>query len=293
MTIREILLKKYVQYKLSPLDREILLSLALKKSKEFILAHPEKKLSASQAKKFNSFCARRANSEPIAYITGRKEFYGLDFSVNKNVLIPRPETELLIENVLNRIQKTRYKMPDAMIDIGTGSGNIIISIAKNIPNVFQKKINFFAIDVSKESLKVAKKNAGKNKVERKINFIQSDMLEYFLKRKTKFENIFIAANLPYVSHDIYKRNYKNLKYEPKLALYSNENGLTHYTKIFRQIRSLLAIHCTLFIEISPEQKPPIYLIIKEYWPKAEISFFKDLAGKWRLVEIKIVRQFPA
>jgi release factor glutamine methyltransferase len=287
MTIQEILRKTYLRYKLSPLDAGILLSLAGNMPREFILAHPEKKLSATQTKKFSSFCARRANGEPVAYITGKKEFFGLEFLVNKKVLIPRPETEMLIECVLNKIQNTKYQIPDTIIDVGTGSGNIIISIAKNIPMKLQKKINFYAIDISKESLKVAKSNAKKNKMEKKISFVQSDMLEYFRKRKTKFENIIIIANLPYVSRDIYKRNYKNLKYEPKLALHSRSKGLAHYDKMLKQIKSLFTVHYSLFIEFSPEQKPEIAHILKGYWPKAEIAFSRDLAGKWRMAKIDV------
>jgi release factor glutamine methyltransferase len=290
MTIQEILRKSYSRYKLSPLDTGILLSLALKMPKEFILAHPEKKLSALQMKKFDSFCARRANGEPVAYIAGKKEFFGLEFLVNKNVLIPRPETELLVEHVLNKIQNTRYRIPDTIIDIGTGSGNIIISIAKNIPDKIKKKINFYAIDISKESLQVAKANAKRYKLNKKIKFVQSDMLKYFQplveKRKTKLENILIVANLPYVSENIYKQNYKNLKYEPKKALVSNRKGLNHYTKLLREIREINKKYCVLrvacCVEINPEQKPEIGRIIKKYLPKAKTKFFKDLAGKWRM-----------
>ncbi|MCX6762485.1 MAG: HemK family protein methyltransferase [Candidatus Moranbacteria bacterium] len=224
--------------------------------------------------------------------TRRFFFFFFYFIVNKNVLVPRPETELLIEYVLEKIQNTRYKIPDTVIDIGTGSGNIIISIAKNISEEIKNKINFYAVDISKESLRVAKKNAKRYKLDKKIKFIQSDMLEYFVKRKTKLENILIVANLPYVSRDIYKRNYKNLKYEPVSALLSQKNGLAHYTKIFQQIRLLFTVYCSLFIEISPEQKPEIGRIIRKCWPKAKITFFRDLAGKWRMAEIKIPSHFP-
>lgn len=288
MTIREILIKTGSTYNLPPFDLGILLSLAGNFSKEYILAHPEKKLSAAQTKKFNFFCARRANSEPIAYIAGKKEFFGLEFLVNKDVLIPRPETEMLVESAISKIKKHYDKL--TVIDVGTGSGNIIISIAKNIPQIFRKKINYYAIDISKKSLQVAKSNAKRYKLNKKIKFIQSDMLEYFVKRKTKLENILIVANLPYVSENIYKKNYKNLKYEPKKALASREKGLAHYTRLIRDIGKIWeispAINITGLLEISPEQKPEIGRIIKKYLPKAEIAFFRDLAGKCRIVEIK-------
>ena len=103
------------------------------------MAHPEEELNKSECKKFTVFVKRRSRGEPIAYIAGKKEFYGLDFIVNKNVLIPRPETELLIEYVLKKILDTEYNIPDTIIDIGTGSGNIIISIIKNIPDKISKE----------------------------------------------------------------------------------------------------------------------------------------------------------
>ncbi|MFA6193556.1 MAG: peptide chain release factor N(5)-glutamine methyltransferase [Parcubacteria group bacterium] len=291
MTIQEIFKKAYIKYSLSPLDAGILLSLAIKRPREYILAHPEKKLSAIQMKKFDSFCTRRSNGEPVAYVTGKKEFFGLEFLVNKNVLIPRPETELLVEHVLGKITDNKYKIPDTIFDVGTGSGNIIVSIAKNIPQIFQNEINFYAIDISKESLQVAKANAKRYKLNKKIKFIQSDMLEYFLKRKTKLENILIIANLPYVSENIYKKNYKNLKYEPKKALLSKNKGLGYYLKFFKQLKKIPSkcyiLHVTCFVEFSPEQKPEIGRIIQKYWPKAKTAFFRDLAGKWRMAKIEI------
>jgi release factor glutamine methyltransferase len=300
MTIEEILKKTYLEYKLSPLDSGILLSLAINRPKEYILAHPEKKLMRSQEKKFIDFARRRSADEPIAYISEKKEFFGLDFIVNKNVLIPRPETELLVEYALEKIsrrsrtpprrwQNTKYKMPNTIIDVGTGSGNIIISIAKNVPDRIRNKINFFAIDISKEALRVAKKNAKRYKLDRKIKFVQSDLLEYFLKNKIKVENVLVIANLPYVSAEIYEKNKNNLKHEPKKALVSNTSGLHHYTRLIREISEINKKYCMLhvscFVEFSPEQESEIGRIIKKYLPKSKVKFFKDLAGKWRMAAL--------
>jgi len=277
----------YLNFKLSPLDAEILLSLVINRPKEYILAHPEKKITKLQRDKFLSFAKRRFAGEPLAYIVKKKEFFGLEFSVNKNVLIPRPETELLVESVLNEIQKIKYKRSTAIVDLGTGSGNIIISIIKNIPKKI-KRINFYAVDISKEALIVAKENAKKHKVEKKIKFIQSDALEYFFKNKIKFKNVFIIANLPYVSRKIYDKNKNNLKYEPKEAILSLENGLAHYKKLFKQVESLSADKCLLFIEINAGQKFQIVRISRKYMPKSNIFFSKDLASKWRIVKIEIM-----
>jgi len=313
MTIQEALAKAGSTHQLSPLDSGILLSLTLNRPKEYILAHPEKKLTKLQEKKFINFAKRRSVGEPVAYIVGKKEFFGLDFIVNKNVLIPRPETELLVEHAIEKIKQypvetqnfASLRVDDKLtvIDVGTGSGNLIVSIAKNIPKKIKKKIIFYAIDISKESLEVAKNNAKKNKAVKEIKFIQSDMLEYFLKKikfppkadqplAENFENILIIANLPYVSPLLYQKYNHNLKFEPKTALLSRNNGLAHYIKLLNQIKSLITSarggsasggdHYSLILEISPEQKPEIGHIIEKYLPKAKTSFRKDLAGKWRM-----------
>jgi len=285
MTIKEVLRIAYSKYKLSPLDAEILLSLAAGKSKEFILAHPEKELNSLKLKKFILFAKRRCNGEPVAHITGKKEFFGLEFRVNKNVLIPRPETELLAEYTIQKLKNTNCKIPDAVIDAGTGSGNIIIPIAKSLPGKINKKIKFYAVDISKESLKIAKTNAKNHGVDKKIKFIQSDLLEYFLKNKPKYKNILVLANLPYVSPKIYSKNINYLKCEPKQALYSLEKGLAHYKKLIKQVGLLITDRWSLIFEISPEQKPEISRIFKECLPNGNAKFIKDLAGKWRMAVI--------
>lgn len=290
MTIQEIAQKIHSKYKLSPLDAEILLSLALQKPKEHALAHPEEKLAPAQIKKFSKFAERRSAGEPVAYITGEKEFFGLGFAVNKNVLIPRPETELLVELAIKKILNAECGIPEAIIDIGTGSGNIIVSILKNLPKKIQKKTNFFAVDISKRALTIAKVNAKKHGIDKKIKFIQSSLLEYFSKKKNKFKDILVVANLPYVSQDIYKKNKINLKYEPKQALLSPEKGLAHYKKLFEEAGLLIADRRSLILEISPEQKSEIGRIIKRLLPQARIKFFKDLAGKWRAVGMEIKRR---
>ncbi len=281
MTVRQILRNST----LSPLDLEILLSYVLKKTRERILAHPEKKLSKPQLRKFNSLLQRRKRDEPIAHLTGQKEFYGLGLFVDRNVLIPRPETELLIETALKNIQV------DEIFDIGTGSGNIIISIAKNIRAAVRNKINFSAVDISDKALAIAKKNARKHRVDRSIKFIRSDLLEFINVKKIVFrKNILMIANLPYVSPALYKKHRKGLRFEPKNALLSQKNGLGHYIRLIKQILGIRAeingAKIRLLLEISPEQKRPLQKIIKEILPKSKIYFQRDLAGKWRMADIR-------
>lgn len=281
MTIREILLKH--SKCLSPLDAEILLSLAIKKPREYLFAHPESELNLTQLKKYNFFTKRCRCGEPIAYISGKKEFFGFDFEVDRNILIPRPETELLVEKVLDLVPKVE---PLTIIDIGTGSGNIIISIVKNIPAEQRRKMKFYATDISKKALSVAKKNAAKHKVAKYIKFVKSDLLDFIREKKIK-GNALIVASLPYVSDGLYKKNKDALKYEPKNALLSKKNGLGHYEKLIKQARKILFNdHCAMIIEISPEQKQLLARIIKKELPMARISFSKDLSGKTRIAEVE-------
>lgn len=294
MTIREILHKTPV----APLDTELLLSYALKKPREYLLTHPEKRLKNEQISKFNQLSKRRESGEPIAYILGKKEFYGLEFTVSRDVLIPRPETELLVELAIQNILNTRQRRGslkaaksqtlDTVIDVGTGSGNIIISIVKNLPAAARKKINFYATDISEKALFAAKKNAKKHGVSKSIKFVKSDLLKFAFRKKLK-GNIMIIANLPYVSPEIYKRNKKNLKYEPKKALISEKRGLEYYIRLISEIRkffnSSFMFQVSCFTEISPEQKNSLLRLIRKELPSAKVKFMKDFSGKTRVAKI--------
>jgi len=289
VTTIQAILAKY-RPKIDNLDLELLIAHALEKSREFVLAHPEYKIPKFQISNFKFQIARRIHGEPLAHISGCKEFYGLNFKVTKDTLIPRPETELLVEKALENILNIHR---DALniVDVGTGSGNIIISIAKNLKN---KKINYFGIDISKVALKIAKYNAKKHRLT-KIKFIKSNLLDHFLKNNTplrQFDNLIILANLPYLSNKLYRATAPTVKnFEPKSALYSPKAGLEHYEKLLKQIKiltnhySLFTVHC--FLEFSPEQKKALIVLVKKILPFAKIRFQKDLAGKWRVCIIDL------
>ncbi len=285
------LIKKY-RSEINVFDLELLIANALGKTREFVLTHPEYSVNSRQNSIISKNIKRRIEREPIAYIVGHKEFYGLDFIVNKNTLIPRPETEQLIDLAINKISNL------SVVDIGTGSGNIIISIAKELEskNYKPKTANYFGIDISKDALKVAKNNAKIHKLDKKINFLHGSLLEPLLKAnkltKLKANKLFITANLPYLSKEIYASAPVDVKkYEPKSALYSPNKGLGHYEKLLRQIKKLLATVrlplVTCLLEISPEQKQPLTKLIKNLLPSAKIHFFQDLAGKWRVCKIQL------
>lgn len=282
---------KYIN-KIGHVDIELILADSLKKTREFVLSHPEYELSKSQLKNFESKISRRSKGEPVAYLAGHKEFYGLDFLVNKHTLVPRPETEQIVELVLDDLQDTRYKIQDTnIIDVGTGSGCIAISIAHESKD----KAQIFATDISEGALKIARKNARLNGVDKKIKFMHNSLLDPFIQNsnfKINNSTMIIVANLPYLSKEIYQSAPIDVKkFEPKSALYSAKAGLAHYEKLLKQIGAisknykLKAISC--FLEISPEQKISITKMIRSILPKSKISFSKDLAGKWRVCKISI------
>lgn len=273
MTLYE-LHKKYFT-RLDYLDLELIIAHELKKSREFVLAHPDLTINKKQDAGIRKMLRRRIQGEPLAYILGSKEFFGLNFKVNRHTLIPRPETELLVEKILRLQPKNK-----SIIDVGTGSGNIIISLAKNI----LEKNKFYAIDISAKALAIAKQNAKLHKLEKKIEFLNGNLLDPLLK-KSNLRDAVIVANLPYLSKKIYNATNKTVQdFESMSALYSAKNGLDHYSRLLKQV-SDYNLKAPLFFEISPEQKPKIAALIKSFFPIARTEFYRDLAKKWRFCGI--------
>ncbi|KKR99067.1 MAG: Release factor glutamine methyltransferase [Candidatus Magasanikbacteria bacterium GW2011_GWC2_41_17] len=233
-----------------------------------LFAHPEFAPTAKQISHFKKLIARRAKGEPIAYLIGHKEFYGLDFEINKNVLIPRPETELMVEEVVKKIDRLKI----ILIDVGTGSGCIPIAILKTI-------------DISPGAIATAKRNAKKHNV--KIKFLHGNLLEPMMSQLTQYSKknkIIITANLPYLTTKQYRAS-TSIQHEPRLALVADKSGLALYEQLLKQISVLSKINITLFFEIDPSQARAIIILIKKYLPLAEVKIKNDYAGKKRLVII--------
>jgi release factor glutamine methyltransferase len=298
MTTIQTILTKY-RPKIASLDLELLIAHELKKSREFVLIYPEYAISDNLIRQLTKKIARRKRGEPLAHILGHKEFYGLDFKVTKDTLIPRPETELLVDLGIKAIEDTADTNL-SIVDVGTGSGNIIISIAraiesKNLLHISHYKLR--GIDISDKALGVAKYNAKKHN-KNEIKFIKSNLLDYFLKNnKTikQFNNLIILANLPYLSREIYSATAPTVKnFEPKSALISGIDGLRHYEQLLKQIQTIkktcCMLHVACFMEISPEQKNNLTRLIKKILPTAKIRFKKDLAGKWRICVINLFQK---
>lgn len=336
MTINNILdqalskLSKNKNLDSSHLDAEVLLAFVLKKDRTFILSRLDKELNNIQINKFKNLIKSRLAGWPVAYLVGKKEFFGLDLKVNKDVLIPRPETETLVELVFEYIEnvrshKTEIQEPLRILDLGTGSGCIIISIAHSCESRNLKKDpassagwEYFASDISKKALAVARYNAKKHKV--KIKFKQGDLLKPW---QDKHFDI-IVANLPYLA----KKVDPSTKYEPKQALIARKKGLALIEKLFKQIAHLRGVrpsHSTgfarsgrmtgsfdrttkrppagqrgpkyIFVEFDPRQKNKIKKLADKLLPASptgepnyQIKFYKDLKGSWRFALLTLVQK---
>jgi len=283
MTVREIQTKFHT---LLPLDVDLLLTAAIKKTKEFLYSSPTYSLSWIETAQFYFYISQYRRGYSVAAILRHKEFYGLDFFVNKHVLVPRPDTELMVEKA---IQLARHEIEAKQtniiyIDVGTGSGCIPISVSRNLPTLSR----IFAIDISHKALKVAKKNA--KKYHAPIHFFHGNLLEPLLKTPSLLGTpcfILITANLPYLSETQFQ-SAPSIWREPKIALVADHNGLAAYHTLLTHIR-LLPPYCQLFllIEIDPSQSETIVTLIKQQLPYAQIEIKKDLSGLDRLVTIKL------
>jgi release factor glutamine methyltransferase len=283
-TIKQILLKT----NLAKLDAELIIAHVLQKPREYVIAHPELKISLLKTWKIKRLFKIRQDNFPLSYITGQKNFFGLDFIVNKNVLIPRPETEIMVETVLEQLKNNNNKNT-ILIDIGTGSGCIPISINKSIitSSTISTPTTFYAVDISKKALDIAKQNAKKHNVN--INFLQGDLLKPIINKLKQNKQIIITANLPYITEKQFQTE-PSIQHEPKEALVADNQGLALYEKLLKQIQQILLtfnFQLLTYLEIDPDQTEKIKKLIKKYLPEANIEIKKDLCGLDRLVIIKI------
>ena len=224
---------------------------------------------------YNNCLKELEKGNPIQYIIGNVNFYGNIIKVNKNVLIPRFETELLVDKTINKIKKYFPNKQVDILDLGTGSGCISISLKKEIPS------NIDALDISKEALSVAKENAINNKVD--IYFINQDMTSYKEKRYD-----IIISNPPYISYneeimDIVKNN------EPHIALYAKDNGLYFYKKILENIPNITKNKYLICFEIGISQSTDIVDIANKYLKDINISVEKDYSNRDRFIFITNIK----
>jgi release factor glutamine methyltransferase len=233
------------------LDSEILLSSSIKKDKKHIILNPKELLNSEQLEKFKRLIERRKKGEPIAYLINKKEFWKDEFFVNKDVLIPRPDTELIIEQVLKiYLKETQLHV----LDIGIGSGCILLSILKERPNFYGT-----GIDISKKSINVSKFNAKQLNLTNRVKLFHSSVDNFKIG---KYD--LIVSNPPYIELLSLKYLGKDVvNFEPKLALSGGLDGFSNIRKTINKVRTLIKKNGKFILEIGFNQKNKVKIILKE------------------------------
>jgi len=260
---RDILVKNSVEA--APLEGELLLRHALNIDRVQLYIDLAKELTPHQEGIFFNLLERRIRGEPAAYITGNREFYGLGFAVNPAVLIPRPESELLVEKALSIAKNHPLS---AVADIGTGSGAIAVSLAVNLPQAV-----IYATDISAAALETAYANCRKHGVADRVRLLEGNLLEP-LREPVDL----IVANLPYV-----RKAELNPESEPRLALDGGADGIKIIERLCRQAGDKLKVGGCLLLEIGQGQRKAVKTILHNIFPGGTIDVFPDLAGIDRAV----------
>ncbi len=247
-----------------------LLAFSLQKDKTFLIAHPEYKLSTEEEKRFQEFLQRRAHREPFQYITGNQEFYGLDFAVTPDVLIPRPETELIVENAIKLLpKKARF------CEVGIGSGCISISILHKVETA-----HAVGLDISENAMQIAEKNAKRHQVLDRLQLKISNVFEVL--KDEKFD--LIVSNPPYIPRQDFEILQTEVRdFEPKIALTDGKNGLSIIEKIINDAPQFLKLHAFLLMEVGFNQAIEVKeMFSPKIWQTIEI--LPDLQNIPRMVK---------
>jgi release factor glutamine methyltransferase len=266
---REVLSKANLED--ASLEGEILLRHALQIDRAQLYSDLNRELSAPQAEKLWQLVQRRREGEPTAYITGHREFYGLDFYIDRRVLIPRPETELMVEKALALERSRHFK---SVADIGTGCGAIAISLALNLPG-----LEVYAIDVSAEALEVARRNCLKHGLADRIQLRHGDTLAPLPEPVD-----LITANLPYVTVPEISRS-GLAAFEPRLALDGGRDGLDKIRKLCLQAGDKLRPYGGMLLEIGQGQGRAVTDLLGHHFPSAAVEIIPDLQGIERVISL--------
>lgn len=279
MKIRELL--EYGRNNLIECDEpyrlsKILLKHLLKVNDSYLVIHQDMKVEKDIEEKFCKGINLLNDGKPIQYITNNQEFMKMNFYVDENVLIPQPDTEILVEEIINICRERRPRRSENILDLCTGSGAIGVSLAKNIENS-----NITMSDISSKALEIAKKNAEKNNVMERCKLIQSDMFENI---NEKFD--VIVSNPPYIKTEVISQLDKQVQNEPMLALDGGQNGLEFYKIIAKEAWKYLKQDGLLALEIGYDQKKEVIKLLKESDKYQDIYSKQDLAGNDRIVVCK-------
>ena len=280
MTIKELLNQGIIMLKNENIDgpkvkARMLLQFVLKKPREYIIIYDKNEVTSAQRNEYIRVIKRLIKGEPLQYIIGKQEFMKLNFLVNKDVLIPRQDTEILVEEVIDIARKIENPV---ILDLCTGSGAIAISLAKYINN---SKI--YASDISKNAIKMARQNAKLNGVLNSIDFIESNLFDKI--KDLKFD--IIVSNPPYIRTDVIDTLNNDVKNEPKIALDGGKDGLNFYRKISENAYRFLNRQGYLCLEIGYDQKNDVINILKKQGKYVETYYKKDLCQNDRVIVTRI------
>lgn len=248
----------------------ILMQYVLKIDRNKLIINKNDNVDINKENEYKEYIEKIIKGKPVQYITNNQEFMKLNFYVDENVLIPQPDTEILVEEVIKSIDIMENI---EILDMCTGSGCIGISLAKNIENT---KVTL--VDISKEAIEIAKKNAIQNGVENKVTFIQSDMFENV---KGKFD--IIVSNPPYIKTDIIQTLDKQVQNEPHIALDGGEDGLDFYKMLINEAHKYLKKDGKIFLEIGYDQKQEVESLAKQSKHYKKIETIKDLSQNDRVI----------
>ncbi len=280
MTIKELLNQAVIMLKNENIDApknkaRMLLQATLKKSREYLMIYDNKEVENIDRDRYIKNVKRLILGEPLQYITGIQEFMKLNFLVTKDVLIPRPDTEILVEEVIRKAEN----IPNPVIlDLCTGSGAIAVSLAKYIKNV-----HICAVDISSKALEIAKKNAELNGVKNNIEFIESNLFDKIKERKFDI----IVSNPPYIETETIKTLSKEVQSEPKIALDGGKDGLDFYRKIADSGSKYLNRQGYICLEIGYNQRIAVRQILENKKRYVNINCIKDLCGNDRVITAQI------
>ena len=280
MTIKETIRKGMIILKTNNVTEpniksRLIMQYVLNKPREYLVVYDKEELTLRQEVNYFKAIKKLCNGIPIQHITNRKEFMKMTFFVDENVLIPRPDTEILVEEVIKIAKKINARK---ILDLCTGSGAIAISLAKYID-----KSNITAVDISDKALNVAKLNAKNNEVEDRITFVESDLFKNLKKEKYDI----IVSNPPYIKKEVLKKLDKEVQKEPKLALDGGYDGLDFYRKIIKNADEYLKFNGYLCFEIGYDQKEDVENLLKEQEKYINITCKKDLCDNDRVVIAKL------
>ncbi|PJF22099.1 MAG: peptide chain release factor N(5)-glutamine methyltransferase [Phototrophicales bacterium] len=277
MTIRQALINAKARISAvssSPgLDAQLLLAEVIGESRAHVIAHPERQLTPEQVAQYDAWITRRADAEPVAYILGRKAFYDREFLVTPAVLIPRPETEHLLEAAL----EFAADRPCVAVDVGTGSGALAVTFAANCPQA-----TVYATDISHPALEIARQNAEVHHVN--VTFLQGDLLMPLIERQIALD--LLMANLPYIASDDVPQLLVS-RHEPILALDGGVEGLDLIRRILEQSRHILKPGALILLEIGADQGEAVTQLAQQMLSPQQVSLMKDYAGHDRVVKITI------